>query len=69
VCSDSLKGYKADLSGEMALRIQKAFRVRMDTLMRMQSSYDIARPVGGKRNQGAPVPGGDVKGIHWLVTR
>jgi plasmid maintenance system antidote protein VapI len=34
---------KADLSGDMALRIEKAFGVRMDTLMRMQSSYDIAR--------------------------
>jgi addiction module HigA family antidote len=33
----------ANLSGEMALRIEKAFGVRMDTLMRMQSSYDIAR--------------------------
>lgn len=27
----------------MALRIEKAFGVRMDTLMRMQSAYDIAR--------------------------
>ena len=27
----------------MALRIEKAFGVRMDTLMRMQASYDIAR--------------------------
>jgi addiction module HigA family antidote len=34
---------KADLSGDMALRIEKAFGVKMDTLMRMQSSYDIAR--------------------------
>ena len=34
---------KADLSGDMALRIEKAFGVRMDTLMRMQSAYDIAR--------------------------
>ena len=34
---------KADLSGEMALRVEKAFGVNMDTLMRMQSSYDIAR--------------------------
>jgi antitoxin HigA-1 len=39
----SLLNGKADLSGEMALRIEKAFGVRMDTLMRMQSSYDIAR--------------------------
>jgi addiction module HigA family antidote len=34
---------KADLSGDMALRIEKAFRVKMDTLMRMQASYDIAQ--------------------------
>ena len=27
----------------MALRIEKAFGVKMDTLMRMQVSYDIAR--------------------------
>jgi plasmid maintenance system antidote protein VapI len=27
----------------MALRIEKAFGVRMDTLMRMQASFDIAR--------------------------
>jgi addiction module HigA family antidote len=39
----SLLNGKADLSGEMALRIEKAFGVRMDTLMRMQSAYDIAR--------------------------
>jgi addiction module HigA family antidote len=39
----SLLNGKADLSGDMALRIEKAFGVRMDTLMRMQSAYDIAR--------------------------
>src|SRR5260221_14586745 len=39
----SLLNGRADLSGEMALRIEKAFGVRMDTLMRMQSSYDIAQ--------------------------
>ena len=33
----------AALSGEMALRIEKAFGVKMDTLMRMQSSFDIAQ--------------------------
>jgi addiction module HigA family antidote len=38
----SLLNGKASLSGEMALRIEKAFGVRMETLMRMQSSYDIA---------------------------
>ncbi len=27
----------------MALRIEKAFGVKMDTLARMQASYDIAR--------------------------
>jgi addiction module HigA family antidote len=39
----SLLNGKADLSGDMALRIEKAFGVKMDTLMRMQSSFDIAR--------------------------
>lgn len=39
----SLLNGKADLSGEMALRIEKAFGVRMDTLMRMQSAYDIVK--------------------------
>jgi len=39
----SLLNGKADLSGEMALRIEKGFGVKMDTLMRMQSAYDIAR--------------------------
>jgi antitoxin HigA-1 len=39
----SLLNGKASLSGEMALRIEKAFGVRMDTLLRMQASYDIAQ--------------------------
>jgi addiction module HigA family antidote len=38
----SLLNRKADLSGDMALRIEKAFGVKMDTLMRMQAAYDIA---------------------------
>ena len=39
----SLLNGKADLSGDMALRIEKAFGVKMDTLMRMQASFNIAR--------------------------
>jgi addiction module HigA family antidote len=39
----SLLNGKADLSGEMALRLEKGFGVKMDTLMRMQSAYDIAQ--------------------------
>ncbi len=39
----SLLNAKASLSGDMALRIEKAFGVKMDTLMRMQSAYDIAQ--------------------------
>lgn len=34
---------RSDLSGDMALRIEKAFGVKMDTLMRMQSAWDIAQ--------------------------
>jgi len=33
---------RAHLSPEMALRIEKAFGVSMDTLMGMQNSFDIA---------------------------
>jgi addiction module HigA family antidote len=40
--SNLLNG-QAGLSGDMALRLEKAFGVRMDTLMRMQSSYDIVQ--------------------------
>jgi plasmid maintenance system antidote protein VapI len=34
---------RSDLSGDMALRIEKPFGVKMDTLMRMQASFDIAQ--------------------------
>jgi addiction module HigA family antidote len=43
VALSSLLNAQADLSGDMALRIEKAFGVRMETLMRMQSSYDIVQ--------------------------
>ena len=33
---------RADLSSDMALRIEKAFGVSMDALMRMQNAFDIA---------------------------
>jgi len=39
----SLLNERSNLSPEMALRIEKAFGVSMDTLMRMQNSYDIAK--------------------------
>jgi len=39
----SLLNCRASLSGQMALRIEKAFGVKMDTLMRMQLAYDIAQ--------------------------
>ena len=40
--SDLLNGHAA-LSPEMALRIEKAFGVNMDTLLAMQAWYDAAR--------------------------
>ncbi len=33
---------RAALSSEMALRIEKAFGPKMDTLLRMQTAYEIA---------------------------
>ena len=38
----ALLNERADLSPEMAIRIEKAFGISMDTLMRMQNSFDIA---------------------------
>ena len=34
---------RAAVSLEMALRIEKAFGAKMDTLLRMQTSYEIAQ--------------------------
>jgi addiction module HigA family antidote len=39
----ALLNERAHLSPEMALRIEKAFGVSMDTLMRMQNSYEVAQ--------------------------
>lgn len=57
----SLLNERADLSGDMALRIEKAFAVKMDTLMRMQNAFDIDQArkredkINVKRFQGAEV--------------
>src|ERR1700737_5156257 len=56
----SLVNRKADLSGDMALRIEKAFGVKMDTLMRMQASYDIAQTRKRERQI-------HVRRVHQLV--
>ncbi|MDN3589774.1 HigA family addiction module antitoxin [Methylobacterium adhaesivum] len=39
----NLVNERAALSPEMALRIEKAFGVSMETLMRMQTNFDIAQ--------------------------
>jgi len=39
----ALLNERAHLSPEMAIRIEKAFGVSMETLMRMQNAYDIAQ--------------------------
>lgn len=38
----ALLNARAALSPEMALRIEKAFAVKMDTLLRMQTAFEIA---------------------------
>ena len=40
--SELLNGHTA-ISSDMALRLEKAFGVSMDTLLRMQTSYEIAQ--------------------------
>jgi addiction module HigA family antidote len=52
----SLLNSKADLSGEMALRIEKAFGVKMETLMRMQSAFDIAKTRSREKEIRVPAP-------------
>ncbi|HZD90654.1 MAG TPA: HigA family addiction module antitoxin [Pseudolabrys sp.] len=37
------------LSAEMAIRFEKAFGVKADTLMRMQAAYDLAQARGRER--------------------
>lgn len=39
----ALLNERASLSAEMALRVEKAFGVSMDTLMRIQLMFDISR--------------------------
>ncbi|WP_375429541.1 HigA family addiction module antitoxin [uncultured Sphingomonas sp.] len=39
----NLLGGRAGLSAEMAIRFEKAFGVRADTLMRMQGAHDLAQ--------------------------
>ena len=61
----TLLNERAHLSSEMALRIEKALGISMDTLMRMQNSFDIAQarkreaeikvsPFKGMSNIGVP---------------
>ena len=38
----ALLNTRTSLSPEMALRIEKAFGIKMDTLLRMQTSFEIA---------------------------
>jgi antitoxin HigA-1 len=46
----SLLNGQADLTGDMALRLERAFGPKMETLMGMQSAYDIfqTRLLAGK---------------------
>ena len=39
----ALLNERASLSPEMALRIEKAFGPKMDTLLRMQTAYEVAK--------------------------
>lgn len=48
---------RAHLSPEMALRVEKAFGVSMDTLMRMQNSYDIAQARKREGRSTSPLQG------------
>jgi addiction module HigA family antidote len=40
----------ASLSADMAIRFEKAFGVKADTLLRMQAAFDLARARAHERN-------------------
>ena len=40
----------ANLSADMAIRFEKAFGVKADTLLRMQATYDLARARAHERD-------------------
>ena len=44
----NLLGGRAGLSAEMAIRFEKAFGVKADTLMRMQAAHDLAQARAGE---------------------
>ena len=44
----NLLGGRAGLSAEMAIRFEKAFGLRAETLMRMQGAYDLAQVRAGE---------------------
>lgn len=46
----ALLNARAALSPEMALRIEKAFGVKMDTLLRMQTAFEIAETRARERD-------------------
>lgn len=55
----ALLNQRSALSPEMALRLEKAFGVKMDTLLRMQTAYEIAQ--ARKRE-------GDIKVARYVGT-
>lgn len=46
----NLLNARAGLSADMAIRFEKAFGVKADTLLRMQTSYELAQ---ARENEGA----------------
>ena len=46
----NLPNARAGLSADMAIRFEKAFAVRADTLLRMRTSYELAQ---ARANEGA----------------
>lgn len=44
----SLLNARAGLSADMAIRFEKAFGVKADTLLRMQTSYELAQARAGE---------------------
>lgn len=64
VALSRLLNEQAGLSADMAIRLQKAFGVDMEMLMRMQSDYDIAQ-AKSRFDRIAVSPVSSAKPVEW----
>ena len=64
--SDLVNG-NASLSPEMALRVEKAFGLSMDLLLRMQAWHDATQMRARRRDRRAALSAGMIGAVAWIL--